>query len=171
MAQSTMGGEQGVRLTRSRVAELVRFATTGSVAYLSDLLVFNVLILIADLPSSWAKLVSSAVAIGVAFAGSRWFTWRDRRSERIGREYVLFVVFSVLGAGIQYACLIVSHYVIGWTSPLADNLSANVIGMSLATAFRFRMFRTRVFPPVPSEQPFRGRAAVQPGRGPTGRNG
>jgi putative flippase GtrA len=134
--------------TRSRVAELARFAMTGSVAYLSDLLVFNVLILGAGLASGWAKLISSAVAIGVAFTGSRWFTWRDRRSDRIGREYTLFVVFSVLGSGIQYSCLMVSHHVIGWTSPLADNLSANVVGMGLATAFRFWMFRTRVFPPA-----------------------
>ncbi len=141
------------RLARSRVAELARFATTGSVAYLSDLVVFNVLLLAVGLASGWAKLVSSAVAIGVAFAGSRYFTWRDRRSDRIGREYVLFFIFSVLGAGIQYSCLMVSHHVIGWTSPLADNLSANVVGMALATGFRFWMFRTRVFPPAPAASP------------------
>lgn len=130
-----------------RVGELARFAATGGAAYLVDLLVFNALLLGAGLGASWSKIASSAVAIGVAFAGSRWFTWRERRSDRVGREYVLFVVFSVLAAGIQYLCLVLTHYVIGWTSPLADNLSANVVGMALATAFRFWTFRTYVFPP------------------------
>ena len=141
------------RLGRSRIGEVMRFATTGSVAYLSDLVVFNALLLGPGVDPGWAKLVSSTVAIAVAFAGSRWFTWRDRRSDDITREYVLFVVFSVLGAGIQYSCLMVSHHLVGWTSPLADNLSANVVGMALATAFRFWAFRTLVFRPAPVRRP------------------
>jgi putative flippase GtrA len=100
------------------------------------------------MPAGWSKILSSVVAIAVAFSGSRWFTWRDRRSDRIGREYTLFVVFSALAAGIQYLCLVLTHDMIGWTSPLADNVSANVIGMALATAFRFWTFRRFVFPPA-----------------------
>lgn len=132
-----------------RYAEVARFLLTGGAAYAVDLAVFNVLILGAGTGSLTAKVVSSVFAIAVAFAGSRWFTWRDRRSDRPVREYLLFVVFSVLAAGIQYLCLVVTHVGLGWTSPLADNLSANVVGMALAMAFRFWTFRTYVFPPVP----------------------
>jgi putative flippase GtrA len=154
-----------------RVGELARFAATGGAAYLADLLVFNALLLGTGLGASWSKIVSSAVAIGVAFAGSRWFTWRERRSDRVGREYALFVVFSVLAAGIQCLCLVLTHHVIGWTSPLADNLSANVVGMALATAFRFWTFRTYVFPPdagSPTEAGARP-AGTATGAGQTGR--
>ncbi|WP_299034390.1 GtrA family protein [uncultured Pseudokineococcus sp.] len=129
-------------------AEIARFLLTGGAAYAVDLAVFNALILLADVGSLTAKVVSSVFAIAVAFAGSRWFTWRDRRSDRVVREYVLFVVFSVLAAGIQYLCLVLTHEVLGWTSPLVDNLSANVVGMALAMAFRFWTFRTYVFPPT-----------------------
>lgn len=134
-------------LTPERVSEALRFLATGGAAYLADLLVFNLLLLGAHAPSTWSKVVSSVVAIGVAFAGSRWYTWRDRRSEHVGREYTLFLLFSVLAAGIQYLCLVVSHDLLGWTSALADNISANVVGMAIATLFRFWTFRTYVFPP------------------------
>jgi putative flippase GtrA len=126
----------------------------------ADVAVFNALLLGAGTTATWAKALSSVVAIAVAFTGSRWFTWRDRRSDRIGQEYALFVLFSVLAAGIQYLCLVISHDVVGWTSPLADNLSANVVGMALATAFRFWTFRTYVFAPPRARPAGRGSAAA-----------
>lgn len=141
----------GARLDADRVRELIRFGVTGLAAYLADVLVFNLLLFGSHLTAPESKIVSGLVAIAVAFAGSRWFTWRDRRSDRIAREYSLFLLFSVLAAGIQYLCLVVTHVGLGWTSALDDNLSANVVGMALATAFRFWTFRSYVFPPVPAE--------------------
>lgn len=129
-----------------RLAEVGRFAVTGLAAYATDVAVFNVLLLGADVPSAPAKIASSVVAIAVAFVGSRWFTWRHRPRTHVGREYALFLVFSALAAGIQLACLLVARHVLGLTSPLADNISGNVVGMALATLFRFWTFRTFVFP-------------------------
>ena len=43
------------------------------------------------------------------------------------------------------ACLAISHYALGFTSPLADNIAANVVGLGLATAFRFWSYRRWVF--------------------------
>lgn len=143
-------GTRGATTDSGGREELLRFAATGLAAYATDLAVFNALLLGAGTSSTWAKTASSAAAIAVAFAGSRWFTWRDRRSDALGRESVLFVVFSVLAALLQLACLVVSRDLLGLTSPLADNLSANVVGMAIATAFRFWTFRTFVFPVRPS---------------------
>lgn len=126
--------------------EVVRFAVIGLAAYLTDVAVFNLLLLGADVSPGWSKVLSSAVAIAVAFLGSRHYTWRDRRTDSPWREYVKFVVFSVLAAGIQLVCLLISHHLLGLESALADNVSANVVGMALATAFRFWTFRTFVFP-------------------------
>lgn len=133
-------------LSRDRRGELLRFLATGLAAYVTDVMVFNVLLLAFGTSSAAAKIVSSVVAIAVAFAGSRWFTWPDRRSSAVGREYALFVLVSVLAAGLQLACLLVSRHVLDARSALADNVSANVVGMVLATAFRFWGFRTLVFP-------------------------
>ncbi len=125
--------------------EVFRFVVTGLAAYASDVAVFNALLLAADLPATGSKVASSAMAIAVAFAGSRYYTWRTRRSDSPIREYALFLMFSVLAAGLQLACLLISHDVLQLRSALADNVSANVIGMGLATVFRFWAFRNFVF--------------------------
>lgn len=127
-------------------AELLRFAATGGTAYFADVTMFNVLILWGGVASVPAKILSSALAIAVAFAGSRWFTWADRRtSTHPGHQALLFLLLSVLAAGLQLACLLVSHHLLGLRSAVADNVSANLVGMAAATAFRFWSFRTFVF--------------------------
>lgn len=124
--------------------EVGRFAVVGGVAYATDVLVFNILRMAGVAPVS-AKVASSLLAVAVAFAGSRWWTWRDRGGPGVARQYALFLLFSALAAGIQLTCLVVSRDLMALRSALADNLSANVIGMALATAFRFWAFRTLVF--------------------------
>ncbi len=49
--------------------------------------------------------------------------------------------------GIGLACLWISHYLLGYTSLLADNVSSNVIGLFLGSAFRFVLYRHWVFSP------------------------
>jgi putative flippase GtrA len=46
---------------------------------------------------------------------------------------------------VAVACLAVSHYVLGFTSPLADNVAANGVGLVLGTAFRYVAYRRWVF--------------------------
>lgn len=133
-------------MTGPRLGEAARFAVVGLAAYGTDLLVFNALLLGADVASVPAKVVAGAVAIAVAYAGSRWWTWRDRRGAEVGREYLRFTVASVIAAGLQVACLVVSREWLGLRTALADNVSANVVGMAIATVFRFWAFRTFVFP-------------------------
>lgn len=132
-------------LRSERMGEVVRFLISGGIAYLADLLVFN-LLLIAGVDSILAKVVSSVIAIFIAFLGSRYYTWRDRRSEHPGREYAMFFLFSAIAAGLQLLCLAITHNGLGWTSALADNISGNVVGMAIAMVFRFLTFRTFVFP-------------------------
>jgi len=50
-----------------------------------------------------------------------------------------------IGLGIGLGCLWISHYALGLTSPLADNISANVVGLGLGTLFRFWSYRKWVF--------------------------
>lgn len=138
---------RGVLGSGDRLAEVGRFAVTGLAAYVTDLVVFNVLLLGTGSGPVLAKVVSSVFAIAVAFAGSRYYTWRHRPRGHMGREYAVFLLLSAVAAGIQLLCLAISHYGLGLTSTLADNVSGNVIGMGLATLFRFWSFRTFVFPP------------------------
>jgi putative flippase GtrA len=129
-----------------RRRELGRFAVVGAAAYGTDVACFNLLRLAGTAPVG-AKALSSVLAVAVAFAGSRWWTWPDRAGAGLARQSALFVVFSALGAGLQLLCLVVSREVLGLRDAVADNVSANVVGMALATVFRFWTFRTFVFAP------------------------
>ena len=122
-----------------------RFAATGLVAYAVDVGVFNLFLLGVGTGPVAAKVISSVFAITVAFLGSRFYTWRHRPRGHAGREYALFFAFSVLAALIQVGCLVLSNDVLGLSGPVADNISGNIIGMGLATAFRFWTFRRYVF--------------------------
>ena len=70
------------------------------------------------------------------------------RSEPAGdrrREIVLFIIFNIIGLALSVATLVVSHDLLGLTSRLADNISANVVGLALGTLFRYWSYKTFVF--------------------------
>ncbi|AEG45138.1 GtrA family protein [Isoptericola variabilis] len=132
-----------------RVAEIARFGSVGLLAYVVDIGVFNLLRfgpgeLLGEKPLT-AKVVSVAVATLVAWVGNRYWTFARQRTRRRGRELTLFVLVNLGGMAIAVGCLAVSHYVLGLTSPLADNVSANGVGLVLGTVFRYVMYRRFVF--------------------------
>ncbi len=49
------------------------------------------------------------------------------------------------GLLIGLLCLYVSHYVLGFDNIVADNISGNVVGLFLGTAFRFLLYRFWVY--------------------------
>ena len=51
-----------------------------------------------------------------------------------------------VGLGVALVPLWISHYILGFTSPLADNIAANVIGLAMGTTFRFIAYSLVVFP-------------------------
>lgn len=136
------------------------FGLVGLTGYATDVGIFNLLRYagepgVLEAKPLTAKVLSVAVAIVVTYLGNRHWTWRYRPRRGHHREFVLFVVFSLAGMAISLLCLGVSHYALGLTGPLADNVSANVVGLVLGTVFRFWAYRTHVFPPdrEPARQP------------------
>ena len=157
-----MSGSDGnhgpVNLLRSAIAlvdrlahELMKFGAVGLLGYVVDVGVFNLVRYaggegpLYDKPLT-AKALSVTVATLVTYLGNRHWTWRDRGRHGFHREYALFFLLNGVGLLIAVGCLFVSHYLLGLTSPLADNISANVIGLGLGTLFRFWAYRTFVFP-------------------------
>jgi putative flippase GtrA len=138
----TVGSPTG-RVARFR-SEVTQFLVAGGLAYAVDVLVFN-LGLSLGMGGVAAKIVSSIPATIVAYVGNRYWTYRHRDRTGVGREYTLFFVFSAIAAGIQASSVFVSHTLMGYESKLADNISANIVGMALGTLFRFWAFRTWVF--------------------------
>ncbi len=136
------------RLVRRVSPEVLTFLVVGGCGYVVDVAVFNLLLSAPTFSGqhpALARVVAVAAAMVVTYAGNRWLTWRGVNGRARSREVALFVVFNVLGLGISVLSLVVSHDLLGLTSRLADNISANVIGLALGTLFRFWSYRRFVF--------------------------
>jgi putative flippase GtrA len=131
--------------------EIAKFGVVGLAAYVIDVGLFNVLRYIGgegplyDRPLT-AKFVSTVAALTFAYFANRFWTWRDRERTGYTREYVLFFVINGIALAMSLGILWFTHYILGFTSPLADNISANIIGLAVGTAFRFYAYRRWVFP-------------------------
>jgi len=128
--------------------ELAKFGVVGAIAFVIDAGLFNYLIA----PSAplhkhpvTAKAVSVTVAATFAYFANRHWTWKDRTRSSLRREYVLFIVLNGIGLAIAGGCLAISEYGLHQHSWLAKNLSANVVGLVLATLFRWWAYRRWVF--------------------------
>ena len=138
---------------RQLIAQFTRFGIVGAIGFVIDFVVFNALIatvLSADEVHEGpliAKVISTTLAIVFNWLGNRHWTFRAHRGRQLLREGVEFGIVSVGGMLIGLACLWVSHYALGFTSVLADNIAGNVIGLGLGTVFRFAFYRSWVFHP------------------------
>jgi putative flippase GtrA len=133
---------------KATIASLATFGGVGAIAFVVDIGVYNLLrATVLEGSPIWSKVVSVAVATVVAWIGNRLLTFRATRGGNVAREAFLFAVMNVGGLLIAAACLFVSHYVLGFTSQLADNVSGNGIGLVLGTAFRYLGYRYVVFRP------------------------
>lgn len=131
----------------------LKFGVVGLIGYAVDLSVFNALRLGVFGEGHFfqgplgAKIISVIIATLVTWFGNRYWTFREHRRENFLLELLEFGAIAAVGMGISLLCLYISHYVLGFTSLLADNISANVIGLVIATAFRFLMYRFWVYGP------------------------
>ena len=138
--------------------EIAKFGIVGLSALVIDIGLFNILRFYGpdgqgpmfDRPIS-SKIVSVAVATTFAYFGNRYWTFRHRGRSNMGREYIMFFALNGVAMMIAIGCLWFSHYLMGWDSALADNISANVVGLGLGTTFRFWSYRKFVFPEIPDD--------------------
>lgn len=132
------------------VREILKFGVVGGVAFVVDVGLFNLLLHAGDEPVLDGKpltagIISTSLAIVVAWLGNRYWTFRHRRRSAVRREVVLFFAMNVIGMGIALGCLAVSRYVLGFDGVLADNVAKNGVGLVLGMVFRFLAYRYVVF--------------------------
>lgn len=129
----------------------LKFGIIGLLGYFVDVGIFNALRLGAVGHGHFfqgpigAKIISVAVATLVTWFGNRYWTFREHRRKNFMLELFEFTVVSVGGLLIGLGCLWISHYLLGLQTLLADNISTNVIGLILGTAFRFLLYRYWVY--------------------------
>lgn len=157
VTQESQQARQHEQLPARRLLRLahegLRFMVVGGFGYVTDVAVFNLLLYAGDpgilhhKPLT-AKVLAVVVATLVTFTGHRLWTYGHRERGRTSHQYVLFFFFNGVGLGIALVPLAVSRYLLGLDGPLADNISANVVGLALGTAFRWWAYRNWVFPPT-----------------------
>ncbi len=159
------------RLT-ALAAQIGKFGAVGLVGFAVDVTVFNLLRTTILDPQEvhagplYAKIISTVLAILANWIGNRYWTFGQNRQSRTIREGLEFFAVSLAGMGIGLGCLWFSHYVLGYTSVIADNISSNVIGLGLGAVFRFTLYRYWVFSPnrqrADDAQPASGSLATIP---------
>jgi putative flippase GtrA len=135
------------------LAEVTKFLTVGGAATLVAVLIFNALVhgMPGELDGPMherplaAYVIANLVGMVVSYRGSRSWAFRNREVVGAAGGRVAFFVINTLSMGIPLFCLAVSRYVLGLDSGLADNVSANVVGLGLGTAARFWAFRRFIF--------------------------
>jgi putative flippase GtrA len=134
--------------------EVSRFLAVGLVATIIAILIFNFLVHGYN-TADWAPLnqqpelaylLANTVGMAISFHGTKSWAFRERRARHADGGVTAFIAINLVTMLIPMACLWISRNGMGLDDPLSDNISANMIGLLLANAARFVLFRQFVFP-------------------------
>ena len=162
----------GARL-RGLAREAAKFGAVGAIGFLVNIALFNLCIHTFQWAPIRSGVLAQTLAIGANYLGNRYWTYRHVDKSRVPQETSLFFLFSGIALVLENGVLALSHYGLDYTTPLADNIAKNVLGLGLGTLFRFWSYRTWVFkergatPPesapwTPSAEGEAGEAAAVP---------
>ena len=143
-------GDRGQRFA----GEVSRFLAVGLVATIVAIVLFNFLVhglntgefAPLNQQPELAYLIANSVGMVISFNGTKQWAFRDREARHADGGVVAFVGINLLTMTIPMICLWISRNSLGLDDPISDNISANVIGLLLANAARFVLFRQFVFP-------------------------
>ena len=137
---------------RHLIHELAKFGVVGAVGFVVTEVGFNLLHFTAGFGLFTSNVLATGTAAVVTFAGNKYWTFRHRSGLGTGRETVIFFVLNGVGALIQYACVWIAKNGFGVTDKYLLNV-AFLIGIGLATLFRFWSYRKWVWGFVAEESP------------------
>jgi putative flippase GtrA len=144
-----------LRAVLIRHRELLKFAIVGGTTFFIDNgLWFLLKLTVLDTKPITAKAISVIIATIVSYVLNREWSFRTRGGRERHHEAALFFLISGGGVVINLIPPYISRYVLDLQVPdvtrfvqeFADFMSGSVIGMLLATVFRFWAFRRWVFP-------------------------
>jgi putative flippase GtrA len=94
-----------------------------------------------------ASIIATLVTTTLAYFANRYWTYRNHTRTALRREYTLFFGFNLVGMVIQSGMVAVGKYGFGLTEQHDEVafMGVTLIGIVLATIFRFWAYRTFVF--------------------------
>ncbi|BCY14958.1 GtrA family protein [Actinoplanes sp. L3-i22] len=134
---------------RRLAPEAVAFAIIGAGNTLLYMAILWVTLPIGAVKSS---IVATVITTTLAYLANRYWTYRNHTRTALRREYTLFFGFNLIGMVIQSGLVAVGKYGFGLSEETDELmfLGVTVVGIGIATIFRFWAYRTFVFlkPPV-----------------------
>jgi putative flippase GtrA len=129
---------------RHLIHEFAKFGIVGGIGFLVTEGIFNLIISAHPRQTFLANAVATLIAAAVTFVGNRHWTFRHRERTGMGRESAVFFALNGVGVLIQQVCLELGKYAFGRHDKLALN-AAFLVGVGLATMFRFWSYRKLVW--------------------------
>lgn len=130
------------RGTRSTSKEAIGFVVVGVLNLGVEIALFN--LLSAPIGPVGAKALATIVASVSAFLMNKYWTFSHRTGAGIGREFGIFAVAALIATAINAGVVAIAHYGMHVTDTVGLNI-ANLIGIALATIFRFIAYKHWVF--------------------------
>ena len=129
---------------RDLTGEAIRFLIVGGTAFGITVGGTDALHLAAGLGPLVANVLANVAAACFAFAAHKYWTFRHRPEGGQRREFVVFFILNGAGLGLQQLSIWFTRDVLDFTGVLALN-AALIVGIGLATLFRFWSYRKWVF--------------------------
>jgi putative flippase GtrA len=105
-----------------------------------------------DIGAVKASVIATVITTTLAYIANRYWTYRHHTRTALRREYTMFFGFNLIGMLIQSGAIAIGKYGFGLTEEHDEIafMAVTVIGIGVATIFRFWAYRTFVFlkPPV-----------------------
>ncbi len=116
-----------------------KFVLVGGLNFLVDVGILNLLIFVTSIAAGWLysvfKGISFAVAVINSYLWNKFWTFKSPRAQgesadesvgKIGKEFLTFVIVSLIGIGLNNA---VASLIVNWLGPqwgISENLWANI---------------------------------------------
>ncbi|MFI7541061.1 GtrA family protein [Actinoplanes sp. NPDC049599] len=124
----------------------------GSIGAANTLLYMAITWALLPIGAVKASIIATIVTTTLAYLANRYWTYRKHTRSALRREYTLFFGFNLVGMIIQSGAVTIGKYGFGLTEEHDEILFMGVtlLGIAVATVFRFWAYRTFVFlkPPV-----------------------
>ena len=144
-------------ILRRLAQEMAKFGAVGIVGVVIQMVALAALLDVMPGATVRANIIATLIAIGTNYIGYRYWVYRDADAKTRTREITLFLIFSGFGLVIQNAVLYALTYGLDMHQKSVA-LLFTMIGIGVATLFRFWAYRTFVFTRA-------GDAADAPGNG------
>ncbi|MEV0233276.1 GtrA family protein [Nonomuraea sp. NPDC050786] len=139
--------------------ELAKFGSIGAIAFVIDFGLLNLCNVVLGWGPLTSKVMATTISTTFAYLGNRYWTFRHREQNGLGREYFLF--FLLNGIALLFGMLTIGFttYTLDRHDALSINI-ANIVGVGLGTLFRYWSYKKWVFleatEPIPVELPEAG---------------